>query len=98
MVVAALNGCAFTLAILLLALSPSADGRYAVYVAGAPRAAEIAAAAGGEIIAASASVAVVHSGDPGFRRRAAAAGATLVFNPLLALGCFDASAATSRSE
>lgn len=93
-----LNACAFVVALLLLALSPGGDGRYAVLAAGRPGAMEVAAAAGGSVLAASGRVAVVHSDAPDFRARLMAAGATLVFNPLLAAGCREADAGTPPRE
>lgn len=85
----ALNGLAALAALALLAVSPAGDGRVAVLTFGDTSAFDVVVGAGGAVLALapSAHLAVGQSAAPDFRARLRAAGAALVFNPLLAGGC-----------
>jgi hypothetical protein len=90
--IVAANVVACCFAIVLIALSPSSDGRYAVmaWPGSVPGAAiEIVTRAGGNLVALGGVdlIVVAQSDDQEFRMRLAAAGAFVIFNPILAIGC-----------
>jgi hypothetical protein len=86
--VLALNLACCGAALLIVVLGPSPDGAYAVYAPTGTAAVAIVAAAGGSLVAVSDDGrTAVTRGEAGLRSRLVAAGAVLVFNPVLARGC-----------